>query len=858
MSCEIIQVYPQNTSAIIIPNNNSNIIDVSTNNSTCPDASSFATIDNLYLTGHNLYVLISNISGGGSTGNINLGNYHVVYLTGDNNQTSNFTNRTLLDAGNVQSLDWNNRILKDDFQNYSIQYKDRFLRNSAQDYVLDWNNRILSGNWWAESIKISGGNLITSNDTGQFYTQNNPSGFINHLDNVVYTSGDQTINGIKTFNIINIGDLGINNILNSIYNGNNNLYFDLENGVLGQIGTLNPICVYFANRVLSGLWTIDDLRISGHPLITNANSLVTGLSIAGSNVILTGSVIISAGVDIQVGQSANGITILSPNVQQTGISLQSSINLNSGHLTTTGQSLYVYITSLSGAEDTKINNIILNSGYITSGQTGQFYFATNPQNYSTSGNVQNTGSNLQISLNLDSGHLISTGQSLYNYLVALSGSEDTKISNINNLTGSFYPYNNPSNFSNSGNLQNLSGYFENQLSINNTVRTTGTQLINGTKAFLQEASFSNGAIMGLLVVASTNNGTLATIVNGGNGAFIDMNAQALIDDALTTGLNWKNRNLSGNWNAQLITMSGNPLITGINTGSFASINNLQTTGINLQNSINLISGNLITSGQNLNNKINLLSGYINNSNVSNIVYITGDQNINGNKNFIDGLQVQNNFGVDGIYRYNIDNAVISILGSALVDDLTNDSLRWNTRELLSNDSPNGDIVNTVLNWYSGYLFDSGNIPSIDWFNRNLSGNWNLNNNPIINSGNLDSYSTERIYKTQKINFKITGNYNILTVPNNYLFMIDTMEVLTTDTNNASSAPYIKFGNTNDLQAYKTPIQTTSNSTYSRHIFDSPQDAVPAGTIITASISTGSTAINHSGFLLFKGTLIPNA
>ena len=41
--------------------------------------------------------------------------------------------------------------------------------------------------------------FITGVDTSNFYTNNNPSGYITGIQNLVYTTGDQTISGIKTF-----------------------------------------------------------------------------------------------------------------------------------------------------------------------------------------------------------------------------------------------------------------------------------------------------------------------------------------------------------------------------------------------------------------------------------------------------------------------------------------------------------------------------------------------------------------------------------------------------------------------------------------------------------------------------------
>lgn len=41
--------------------------------------------------------------------------------------------------------------------------------------------------------------FITGIDTSNFYTRNNPSGFITGIQDLVYTTGNQTVSGIKTF-----------------------------------------------------------------------------------------------------------------------------------------------------------------------------------------------------------------------------------------------------------------------------------------------------------------------------------------------------------------------------------------------------------------------------------------------------------------------------------------------------------------------------------------------------------------------------------------------------------------------------------------------------------------------------------
>lgn len=128
-----------------------------------------------------------------------------------------------------------------------------------------------------------------------------------------------------------------------------------------------------------------------------------------------------------------------------------------------------------------------------------------------------------------------------------------------------------------------------------------------------------------------------------------------------------------------------------------------------------------------------------------------------------------------------------------------------------------------------------------------------------NGGRRQNSSTNfKTVRSNKINFKTSTNYRLYTVPANYLFLVDSMEIISSDVQNSADAPYISFGNSSDSGAYTPGMQTTSNSQYSRHILNNPQDAIPAGTVLTVSILTGSTATIHSGHCIFKGSLIENS
>jgi hypothetical protein len=129
-----------------------------------------------------------------------------------------------------------------------------------------------------------------------------------------------------------------------------------------------------------------------------------------------------------------------------------------------------------------------------------------------------------------------------------------------------------------------------------------------------------------------------------------------------------------------------------NTGSTLDLKinslsgSLNSSGINLINSINSLSGSLNSSGTNLNNIINSLSG------VAVLTY--GNQNITGNKTFINNLEVQGT----GIF-----NAL----------DLSN----------ISEFNFSGTNINLI----------SGNV--------NISGQIYISGNPVLTGVNLSSYAT---------------------------------------------------------------------------------------------------------------------
>jgi len=174
-----------------------------------------------------------------------------------------------------------------------------------------------------------------------------------------------------------------------------------------------------------------------------------------------------------------------------------------------------------------------------------------------------------------------------------------------------------------------------------------------------------------------------------------------------------------------VSLTNRPNVNG--TGVVLS-GELNSTGIFLNNKINSLSGyvnsqDLIFSGQiastgsNLTNSINSLSGYINSSD-SNIVFITGDQTINGNKSFT-------------------SSSVLTVKTISGFQGPSPDSLNLiatNNNSVSAGVNLAGNINLTVG---TGVVVGSSTYGSI-----NLNGNVNVN--PSISNSNLRNIN---IYKT---------------------------------------------------------------------------------------------------------------
>jgi hypothetical protein len=120
----------------------------------------------------------------------------------------------------------------------------------------------------------------------------------------------------------------------------------------------------------------------------------------------------------------------------------------------------------------------------------------------------------------------------------------------------------------------------------------------------------------------------------------------------------------------------------------------------------------------------------------------------------------------------------------------------------------------------------------------------------------NSVSTGRIsVRSSIVNLKTVQETSIFTVPSGYMFLIDTMEIVTTEASGSGSAPTVRFGNAGEAAAYYGPSVILSDSVGTRHVIEHPQNGVVAGTVVTMGVTVGSTLTNHSGVGIVTGYLL---
>lgn len=328
------------------------------------------------------------------------------------------------------------------------------------------------------------------------------------------------------------------------------------------------------------------------------------------------------------------------------------------------------------------------SGYITSGQTGIFVTTGKTGIFVTTGQ---TGNFLTDATGIGLGSGIFSGK-IGDKLIFRNISAVNGIDISSDLSGLIF---------------SITG-IDKLVDLNNIVKTTGNQEINGVKVFLN--SISGASINSSYIVCDSLD--VSPFSNQIGSRFIANNNNVIItDDELKYGLTF---------------------ITGTSA--------LQFDLIGPSGYINLVSG--IFSGKNIYQngvKVATLNDIasVTQVNPESVVYLTGNQNISGNKTFLDSVS-GNNFNLNSV---NTDFLNVSILNStdgyrfaannnyvSIQDDGGNYGLYFGTG------SP--DLFSFVLGGPSGY---------VDFVSGIFSGNkFYQEGKPLINSGQIKGGSGIKI------------------------------------------------------------------------------------------------------------------
>jgi hypothetical protein len=221
-----------------------------------------------------------------------------------------------------------------------------------------------------------------------------------------------------------------------------------------------------------------------------------------------------------------------------------------------------------------------------------------------------------------------------------------------------------------------------------------------------------------------------------------------------------------------------------------------------------------------------------------------------NKNAIKLQEAEQNLKklseVSGTY----DFQTIQIIGNTIPES-------W-CPEVVSTSSYSGNLSDLIIDTDPVAKLGLGSISNQDANNVVITGgeitvDGNFNTGVILSN---NSYSTGEIsIRSPIINFKNSGSTNIFIVPTGYVFLINSMEIVTLEIESEVTGPFVSFGNSSSSNDYYGPILHEGYLSGGRHIAQFPQDAILENTIVTISVTTPSSSSTHNGFGIVTGFLL---
>ena len=590
---------------------------------------------------------------------------------------------------------------------------------------------------------------------------NNLSGYINSSNsNILFTTGDQTISGFKTFN--------------------SGIFIPIQ-----PSGSLNPVSLNITGTFNSRDTTFGAIRVNVVDINgnTNSNSRLIDLR-AGSagnvdrfwvNTVGGGYIAGTLTLGGGLGIGTNNSITFNPS---TRLHADGSGDLSLRHSSHATQPFRIRVFNATGTNSGEFglfgwqnSQLILGSQQSQNGILRDVVITGNNININGLGNF-NVFDNTNIVGNLDvtgnillSGNQVLTGVDLSSYatIANLASTGSTLQTNINNLSNTYATITNLASTGSTLNtkIDNLSG---------SSVLLYGNQSIDGVKTFRDNVYINNLFVTGTETIVSTNNFNVQSpyiLLNLTGGAvdggifFVTGNGLTGINDTgpiigfdhstkFKFGISTRNSDLSTL--PDIASVQDITDYSGFVNGKYATIINLASTGNTLDGKINSLSGNLTSTyatitnlastGSTLNTKIDNLSG------VS--VMTFGDQIISGNKTFNNTITTRTISGLSGVGGSN------NSISLKAID---------NSFNIFSTNFAGGNIVLDAGsgNFAGGYIYLNGGKAG----NTPYGGGVNINGNVSINSTTSQELSsrTINIFRTG-LQFGNPTAINALTIDNN--------------------------------------------------------------------------------------------
>ena len=504
------------------------------------------------------------------------------------------------------------------------------------------------------NLNNTGTNLNTSiNSLSGLFT-----GYTGSLDATYATDSQLNSTGntlnIKIDNLSGYVDTQDSNISNNLASTGSSLLSNINtlSSNLNSTGSNLNDKINSLSGTLTGNYLTTNSASSTYATITNLNS--TGSTLNSSISSLSGTL------------TSNYATII--NLASTGLNLQNQINnldnvyatdasvtSVANNLASTGNALETKIGSLSGTLTSSyatISNLALTGSNLNTkidnfSGTYQNFVDNLDASYATDSQLQNTGSTLSQNINSLSGTLTgnyylksnpsgfitgvdlssyltsSTASSTYATITNLASTGSALNSNINSLSGLFTGYTGTLDATYASDLQlsntgitlnntinSLSGTLTGNYVTKSNGEFTNRPTVNGTGVLLS----GEAAALPSTIVYTTGDQNISgnktfsnNIYVSGTGYFKDINISNL-SELVLSGTKITIDGNSGVYSSTNIYISGNPVLTGVDLSSYATITNLASTGSTLQGNINTLTNNLNSTGNTLDNKIGSLSG----------------------------------------------------------------------------------------------------------------------------------------------------------------------------------------------------------------------------------------------------------